>query len=1028
EALRRALEEVVRRHEALRTVFPSTGGEPVQVVRDPAPFPLETVDLAGRETEMLRLAREEAARAFDLAEGPLLRATLLRLEERDSVLLFTMHHVVSDGWSVGVLVREVSALYRAFTAGEPSPLAELPVQYADFADWQRRHLQDGVLRAQLDYWRDRLAGAPPVLELPVDHPRPARVGARGGAVPFGLDPERTRALRELARREGATLFMALLAAWQLLLSKYSGQEDVVVGGPVAGRTRRETEGLIGFFVNTLALRTDLSGDPTVAELLGRVRETVLGAHAHQELPFERLVEELGVRRDLAHTPLFQVMLALENEGARRTLPLGELEAERLEVGTGATKFDLVLSLADEGERITGALEYRTDLFEAATAARMAGHLGVLLEAMAADPARRLSDLEWITPAERRLVLEEWSATEDAYPRASVHALFAEQAARTPDAVALVFEGGTLTYAELDARSGRLARTLRGRGVGPETRVGICMERSPGLVVAMLAVLRAGGAYVPLDPEYPVGRLAFMLADSRVRVVLAQEETRERLSMFGGEVVVDGEEGAAGDVPEPDVSPDGLAYVVYTSGSTGTPKGVAVPHRAVARLVRDTGYVRFGPDEVFLQLAPAGFDAATFEIWGALLNGARLVLAPPGVPTVPRLAELVAREGVTTLWLTAGLFHLVVDEQPRALAGVRQLLAGGDVLSPAHVRRALEALPGTRLVNGYGPTENTTFTCTHAVGADDAARGTVPVGRPIAGTRAYVLDAGLRPVPPGVPGELYAGGAGLARGYLDRPETTAERFVPDPFGGESGARLYRTGDRVRWSARGEVEFLGRMDQQAKVRGFRVEPGEVEAALHAHPRVREAVVVVREDAPGERRLVAYVVPAEGEAPSVEELRGHLRGRLPEYMLPSALVTLDALPLTPNGKLDRRALPAPEPRSARQYVSPRSATEVRVAGIWAELLGAERVGVHDNFFELGGHSLLLVRLHARLQEQFGGEISLAELFRFATLAELARHLDRREADDAPQEGLDRAEARRAHRQRTRLSRAGSRSRDPS
>jgi amino acid adenylation domain-containing protein len=861
------------------------------------------------------------------------------------------------------------------------------------------------------------------------------LGARGASVAFALAPAASDAVRQLARRGGATLFMTLLAGWQALLGRWADAEDVVVGAPVAGRTRREVESLIGFFVNTLALRTDLSGDPTVAGLLGRVRESVLAAHAHQELPFERLVEELGVRRDLAHTPLFQVMFTLDVDAAGGRAPrLGGMETERLEVGTATTKFDLLLAMADEGGRLTGALEFRADLFEAATAERMAAQLGVLLEAMAADPERRLSGVEWVAPAERRLLVEGWNQTARDYPRESVHALFAEQAARTPDAVALSFQGGSLTYAELDRRANQLAHHLRRGGVGAEARVGVCMERSPELVAALLGVLKAGGAYVPLDPAYPAARLAYLLADSDVAMVLTQERLRGRLQEGGAEVVaVDAaaEEIAreSGEAPAVPTDPDQLAYVIHTSGSTGEPKGAAVPHRAVVRLVRGAGYARFGPGEVFLHLAPTGFDAATFEIWGALLNGARLVLAPAGVPTVPQLAGLLAREGVTTLWLTAGLFAVVVDERPEALAGVRQLLAGGDVLPPAHARRALEALPGTRLVNGYGPTENTTFTCTHAVEAGDAARGSIPIGLPVENTTAYVLDRALRPTPVGVPGELFAGGAGLARGYLGRPELTAERFVPDPFGGEPGARLYRTGDRVRRRADGVLEFLGRMDQQVKVRGFRVEPGEVEAALLRHPALREAAVVVREDAapgmPGERRLAAYVVPADGAAPDAAELRAFLAASLPEHMLPAAYVAIEGLPLTPNGKLDRRALPAPEAPSGREHVAPRTATETAVAGIWAELLGVERVGIHDNFFELGGHSLLLVRLHARLLERFGERASLTDLFQLATLEDLARHLARRpEAPgDAHRRDEERADARRTHQQRLQLARSGAR-----
>jgi amino acid adenylation domain-containing protein len=1034
-ALRLALEATVRRHEALRTTFHAAAGEPVQTVSPPAPFPLEEADLRGlpereREAELPRRAREEAGRPFDLAAGPLLRAALLRLGERDFALLLGMHHIVADGWSVGLLIRELAALYDASARGEASPLPELPVQYADYAAWQRAWLRGDVVREQLAYWRERLAGAPPTLELPLDRARPAVVGARGGAVPFALSPEATGALRRLARRAGATPFMALLAAWQLLLSRYSGQDDVVVGVPVAGRTRRETEGLIGFFVNTLALRTDLSGDPTVGELLARVREGVLGAHAHQDLPFERLVEELGARRDLAHTPLFQTVLTFESEGAEQRAPrLGGVEGERVEAGTGAVKFDLTLAVADEGERLAGSLEFRADLFDAATAERMAAHLATLLAALAEDPGRRLSGVEWITRAERRRVVEEWNPAGPGVPARTVHGLFEEQAARTPDAVAVVSVPGgeRLTYAELDRRAGRLAGRLARRGVGAETRVGICMERTPEMVVAMLAVLKAGGAYVPLDPAYPAGRLAYVLADSAVAVVLTQERLRDRVPAGAAEVVcVDAlreEEGAGGPAaPAAAVDPGQLAYVIYTSGSTGAPKGVQVEHRGVVALLGWlAGQVR--PEERACVLASTSisFDVSVAEIFDTLCGGGRLVL----VENALELARVPAGEDVRLAYMVPSAAAELL-RSGGIPASLRTLNLAGEALPPA-LAQALHEAGVQRVVNVYGPTEDTVYaTC----GLVERGAARVTIGRPIAGARVYVLDGGLRPVPVGIPGELCTGGAGVARGYLDRPELTAARFVPDALAGEPGRRMYRTGDRARWLPDGTLEFLGRLDAQVKIRGFRVEPGEVEAALGAHPQVREAAVVVREDVPGDRRLVAYAVAAEGAAPSWAELRAYLKTRLPEYMLPSACVALAELPLTPSGKLDRRALPAPEGGSGREYVAPRTPTEKLLAGVWAAVLGTERVGLHDNFFELGGHSLLLVQLHARLEEHFAGRLTLTDLFQFSTLADLAVHLEGRPAprEDARQENDGRAESRRSHLQRQRTARAGSRGRDGS
>ncbi|HEV2736703.1 MAG TPA: amino acid adenylation domain-containing protein, partial [Longimicrobiaceae bacterium] len=832
-ALRGSLDVLVRRHEVLRTTFAERGGAPVQVVHPPAPVPLPVLDLRvhpAPEQEALRLAGEEALRPFDLARGPLLRGALLRLGDEDSVLLFTLHHEASDGWSTDVLVREVSEAYAALSRGEEPSLPELPVQYADFAVWQREYLSGEVLEAQLAYWRERLAGAPPLLEIPTDRPRSAGADARAASHAFVLSAEASERLRALSRREGATLFMTALAAWQMVLGRWSGQDDVVVGTPIAGRTRRETEGLIGFFVNMLALRTDLAEDPTWTGLLGRVREAALGAYEHQELPFERLVEELAGERTLTHSPVFQATFALDRSGAGGGLSLGGLAAEPFEAGRGVAKFDLDLSLADTGAGLGGALLYRTALFDPGTIARMAGHVELVLESLAEDPSRRIGDVPLLRGAERAWVLEAWNATAADFPWACIHELFAAQAARTPRGAALSWEGESLSYAELDARSNRLAHHLRALGVGPEVRVGISLERGPEQVAAVLAILKAGGCYVPLDPGYPAERLEFMARDSAVRVLVASGPAVGWAP--GGTAVVRLDEDRAGIEARPStapgvaVDPRGLAYVSYTSGSTGVPKGVEVPHHAVVRLVRGADYLELGSGETFLGLAPLSFDASTLELWGALLNGMRLALYPPE-PVAPRtLGAFLREQGVTTAWLTAGLFHAVVDEEVEALGGLRQLVAGGEALSVPHCRRVLRAHPRLRLVNGYGPTENTTFTCCHQVRPADVKRTSIPLGRPIAHTRAYVLDARGGPCPVGVPGELYAAGAGVARGYLGRPELTAERLVPDPFGEEGGGRLYRTGDRVRWRESAVLEFLGRVDAQVKVRGFRIEPGEIE----------------------------------------------------------------------------------------------------------------------------------------------------------------------------------------------------------
>jgi amino acid adenylation domain-containing protein len=1005
EALQRTLDAIAARHEALRTTIVTTNGTPMQVVTAASRVPIVVTDLRDvaepeREARARRLILEETRRPFDLGRGPLFRGMLLRLGAEEHLLLLAMHHIVSDGWSMGVLSRELTAFYEAFTTGAPTGLPDLPIQYADYAVWQRERLQGERLERELAYWREQLQGAPPVIALPTDRPRPPVQSSRGAKQSILLPPGVSRRLRALSQCEGVTLFTTVLAAFQTLLARYTGQDDIVVGSPIAGRTRTETEGLIGFFVNTLALRTDLSGNPTFRELLRRVREVTLGAYAHPDIPFEQLVEELQPERDMSRTPIFQVALAMQN------LPRHELELRGLTLrseptDSGTAKFDLTLFITEQGAGLRAAMEYCTDLFDAGTVARLLGHFRALLDGIAGDPDRRLSELPLLTEPERHQVLVEWNATTTDYPRdATIGDLFQSQAARTPDAVAVIAESERLTYRELDARANRLAHYLGSRGVGPETRVGICLERSVDLVVGVLGIVKAGAAYLPLDPSYPPARLRFLLADAHARVLLTESRHGGRLppGCVATTICLDKERAVI--AREPSTPPHGgafaanLAYVMYTSGSTGVPKGVAVPHRAVVRLVQGTDYFRGGPDETFLQLAPVAFDASTFEIWGALLTGARLVVAPPGTLSLEAIGRVVREHGVSTLWLTAGLFHLMAARGLDDLRGLRQLLAGGDVLSVAHVERVLSELPQCRLLNGYGPTESTTFATCHPVVPGDL-RDSVPIGRPIANTRVYVLDRLMGPVPVGVPGELYLGGVGLARGYLGRPGLTAERFAPDPFGppfgGEFGGRLYRTGDRVRWRADGALEFLGRMDDQIKVRGHRVEPGEVEASLRAHPAVRAAVVVAREDIPGEKCLVAYLVP-EQPAPGVSELRAFLHQRLPDFMVPSAFVVLEQLPLSPNGKVDRRSLPPPvgEPSdSVEPFVAPRGPIEELLAGIWAAVLRVDRVGIHDNFFELGGHSLLATQVISRILTTLGVELPLRAVFEAPTVAGLAGHV---------------------------------------
>ncbi|HKH47513.1 MAG TPA: amino acid adenylation domain-containing protein [Thermoanaerobaculia bacterium] len=1000
-ALAATLGEIVRRHEVLRTTLSAVDGEPRQVVAPPSPVSLPVLDLSGLpapERAMERLLVDEARRPFDLAAGPLLRVQLLRLGAEDHVALLNMHHIVSDGWSFGVLIREIAALYPAFLAGGPSPLPELPIQYADFSAWQRRRLQGEALEAEVAYWRERLLGAPPVLELPADRPRSSPQSDRGALRIVRLAPDLSAEVAALARREGATLFMTLLAAFQTLLQRSSGQDDVSVGAPVAGRNRVETERLIGFFVNTLVLRTDLSGDPTFRELLARVRTLTLDAFRHQDLPFEKLVEEIRPERSLSHTPLFQAMLTLQN-APREELELPGLRLRPLAMEPGTAKLDLLLELAEDPSGIAGTLHYRTEMFEAATMERLVGHFQRLLEGAAGDPARRISELPWLSAGELHQVLWEWNDSRaELAGEPTLHRLFEAQAARTPHAVAIEMDqidqmdqGAALTYAELESRASRLARHLRKLGVEPEALVGICAERSIEMVVGLLGILKAGGAYLPLDPDLPPERLAFVLGDAGVRALLVQSGLASRLPDHGVPTVLldaPGNIEEAGLPPVP-ISPDALAYVIYTSGSTGKPKGAMNTHRAVVnRLLWMQSAFELSAADAVLQKTPFGFDVSVWEFFWPLAVGARLVMARPGGHQDPEyLAAASERARSTTLHFVPSMLSTFLEVRSlEGCRGVRRVIASGEALPADLAATFFTRLPGVELHNLYGPTEAaidvTAWAC-----APEAGRRAVPIGRPIANLRIALLDRALAPVPIGVAGELYIGGAGLARGYVRRPDLTAERFLPDPHEGRPGARMYRTGDLARFRSDGAIEFLGRIDHQVKIRGFRIELGEIEAALGAHPDVREVVVLARLDAPGDPRLVAYVVPRASIGTT--GLAEFLAATLPAYMVPSSFVLLPALPLNPNGKVDRRALPAPSAidlPGREDYAAPRTPAEELLCAIWADVLDLPRVGIRDNFFALGGHSLFAARAVSRIDDTFGVELSLRSLFEAPTPAAMA------------------------------------------
>ncbi len=1008
-ALERGLNELVRRHEVLRTTFVVVEGEPAQRITPALALSVPLEDLgalppAERELEVRRRASAQAQHSFDLAKGPLLRMNLLRLDREEHVLLLALHHIIADGWSLAIFIRELAALYEGFAGGREAALPELPVQYADFAEWQRASLDGGEIEAQLDYWQERLADAPAVLELPADRPRPAVQSFRGARQSLLVTAQLADSLRALGRREGATLFMTLLTAFQVLLARYTRQGDILVGTPVAGRSQVETEGLIGLFANTLVLRTSLDGDPTFLEALARVRETALGAFSHQSTPFERLVERLQPERSLSHNPVFQVLFALQNTPPR-TLDLPGLRWSPLKVETHTSRFDLALDMREEPEGISGLCEYNTDLFEAETVARMMGHFQTLLAGIAADPWRRLSSLPLLTEPERARLLSEWSRGAGVAPgRQCLHELFEAQAARTPEAVAVTAGKDSVNYGELNRRSNQLAHYLRGLGVGPDVHVGVAAGRGVTMVTALLGVLKAGGAYLPFDPAYPRERLAFMLEDARAPLLLTTRELMPSLPSRRDTRVVEldsvWETIALGrdDDPPRVTTPDCLAYTIYTSGSTGRPKGVQVSHASVVSLFAATAdRFAFGGGDVWTVVHSSAFDFSVWEIWGCLSHGGRLVVVPLEVARSPEaLCDLLRDEGVTVLNQTPSAMRQLLDAAEQRGEGwrapsLRLIVCGGEALPREVARRASGW--GVPVWNFYGPTEATVWATAHRVEGDDADRGAVPIGRPLANAEVYVLDSQMRLVPAGTPGELYLGGDGLARGYLNRPGLTAERMRPHPFGAAPGRRLYRTGDLARHTADGVVEFLERIDQQVKVRGFRVELEEIEAVLAEHPGVGACVVLARGES-GDKRLVAYIEAAAAR-PSAGELRAHLKVRLPEYMIPSAFALLDALPVTPNGKVDRRAVAAlPEEETtgrAEGYQPPRGATEEILAGMWARLLSVRQVGAHDNFFELGGHSLLATRAVSWVREAFGVELALRSLFELPTVAGLADLIDR-------------------------------------
>jgi amino acid adenylation domain-containing protein len=1001
EALGRALNTIVTRHEALRTRFICPNETPEQAIDSEVNLTLEFVDLSSiprpeREQESKRLISVEVNRPFNLGTDRLVRARLHCLSAMEHEFILILHHIVADEWSLRILFRELETLYRKEVSGRPAQMPELPIQYSDFAVWQRDSLQGETLGKLLRYWRKQLGGKPPVTELPTDRPRRLSPTFRGGHISRSLDPGLARNIKQLASDQEATPFMLLLSAFKVLLHRYTQQADLIVGSPIAGRTRIETEPLIGFFVNTLPLRTSLADDPTFDEVLRRVQETTLGAYAHQDLPFERMVEELQPERSLNHMPFTKVMFVLQNN-CLEEFAIDDLKVELDQVTSDLAKFELTLVIKETGRGLLAHAEYNSDLFDETTIIRFLNHYETLLRGIISAPLQRISQLPMLTPQEKRQLLYEWNGTKTNYPAdACVHRLFEAQAALRPNAIAVSSDGKTITYRELNQRANQLAQYLTRWEVGTETLVGVSLEHPIDLVVAFLAALKTGGAYVPLDLEYPKERLAFMLNDTRAPVLLTQQSLVDKLPRTNARIVcVDRDWEAIALESSENLSvvgcPEALAYLMYTSGSTGRPKGVAVSHRGIVRLVLNTNYISLDHTNRIAQVSNISFDAATFELWGALLNGGQLIGFSREEILSPELfARNLRRHGITAMFLTSALFNQIAAEVPGAFESLRTLIIGGEALDPKSIRSVLHDRPPQRLLNGYGPTENTTFTCCYLIRELPENAVNVPIGKAIANTEVYLLDPYGNPVPIGVPGELHIGGDGLAKGYFGQPALTAEKFIRHPFcPNDEVKNLYRTGDLARYLPDGNIEFLGRIDHQVKLRGFRIELGEIESRLSQHAGVRECVVVLHRQASGEKQLVAYFTPRAQPAPSASVLREFLALQLPSYMLPSSFVQMSALPLTSNGKIDRQSLAGivPErPKLTQEYTVASDPVELQLISIWEKVLAVRPIGIRDRFFDLGGHSLLAVRVIGEIEKAFGKKLRLATIFQAPTIHQLA------------------------------------------
>ncbi len=1021
-ALTQSLKEIIKRHEVLRTNFVLVQGKPVQVIHLDANFTLLIEDLREcserqRTTELQRLITEFTSQSFDLSSQLLLRGLLLCLADEEYKLILSLHHIVADGWSIGIIIRELATLYEAFSTGKPSPLGQLSIQYVDFTYWQQQYLQPERIDTLLTYWKQQLAGKLP-LNLPTDRPQSSLPSFKGAQEKLVIPQTLTESIKQLSHQESATLFMTMLAAFKTLLYRYTGQTDILVGSPIANRNRAEIASLIGFFVNALVLRTNLAGEPSFRELLARVRQTALEAYVHQDLPFEKLVEELKPERDLSYNPLFQVMFVLQNFPIS-TPKLSDISISCEEAHNNTSKFDLTLFVEETEQHLVATLEYNTDLFNADTINRMLGHYATLLAGIVVDPDQCVADIPLLTASEQHQILVDWNDTKKDYPHnLCIHHLFEQQVERTPDAIAVVFDNvqtrhvASLTYRQLNQRANQLAHYLQKQGIKPDVLVGVCMERSLDLVVALLAILKAGGAYLPLDPAYPKERLEFMLADARVPLLLTQQNLVNELPEISAQIVcldtdVQAKAQQSQENPVSKLQPENLAYVIYTSGSTGKPKGVMNTHQGLSnRLLWMQDAYQLNASDRVLQKTPFSFDVSVWEFFWPLFTGARLVLAKPGGhQDSTYLVELIAKKEITTLHFVPSMLQVFLEEpQLDKCSSLKRVICSGEALS-FDLQEKFFARLDAELHNLYGPTEaaiDVTFWACQR-GSNEKI---VPIGRPIANTQIYLLDRHLQPVPIGVPGELHIGGVGLARGYLNRAELTDEKFIPNPFS-EPRSRLYKTGDLARCQPDGTIEYLGRIDHQVKLRGFRIELGEIEAVLVKHPAVREVVILAREQKSGDKQLVAYIVPNQDQIPTTNELRNYLTGQLPEYMIPAVFMLLDTMPLLPNGKVDRHALPAPQglrPTLAANYQAPQSQIEQAIAQVWQEILNLDKVGIHDNFFDLGGHSLLMIQVANKLNEILQSDVSLVTLFQSPTIHSLAQYFSEKQQPNLQKSG-DRA-----------------------